>query len=151
MGAKAPPRPPFAGKHSFARVAKSASQPSKGVCPLPCAKSSPVVVCGQDLVDNIGFYQHCALVCRFFGFWPLLLNLHRWVSDSWKPLVAHNIDLFRCAKGFFIASFNLRLIGIRFWASCELGEFTPSLSSFGQLPLTLSLNRLMCIRFGFAL
>lgn len=57
-------------------------------------------------VDNIDFYQRRALVCRFAGFSPSLPDLHCWVSDSWKPLVAHNIELFPCAKGFFIASFT---------------------------------------------
>lgn len=105
-GAKVLPQTSFAGKRSFARVARSATQPSKGIHPLPYAKSSLVVVCGQDVVDNIGFYQRCALVCRFFGLWPSLPDLHRWVSDSWRSFVAHNVELFPCAKGFFIASFT---------------------------------------------
>lgn len=58
------------------------------------------------MVDNIRFYKRCALVCRFSGLWPSLLNLHSWVSKSWKPLVTHNIELFPCAKSFFIASFT---------------------------------------------
>lgn len=60
-------------------------------------------------MENINLYQHSALVCKFAGFWPSLPNLHHWVSDSWKPLVAYGIELFPCAKGFFIASFTSTL------------------------------------------
>lgn len=68
---------PFVGKHSFARVIKSTAQPSKGVRPLPCAKTSLIVVCGREVLENMDFYQCSTLVCRFTGFWPSLLNLHR--------------------------------------------------------------------------
>ncbi|XP_057815843.2 uncharacterized protein LOC131029395 [Cryptomeria japonica] len=96
---------PSTGVSSFARLAIAALPPNEKPCPLSSANTSPVVVCRQDVIDNIGFYQLCGLVCRFIGLWPSLPDLHRWVSNSYKPLVAGCIELFPYAKGFFIASF----------------------------------------------
>lgn len=79
---------------------------SRETSSLSCAKTSPLVVCGQDVVDNIGFYHCCGLVCKFIGLWPSLPDLYCWVSDSWKPFVAGNIEFYPCARGFFIASFD---------------------------------------------
>ncbi|GLJ37023.1 hypothetical protein SUGI_0750230 [Cryptomeria japonica] len=141
VGAKVQPKPSW--RCSFARVARHVARPSKGVRPLPCAKTSPMVVCGQDVVDNIGFYQRCALVYRFSGLWPSLLDLHHWVSDSWRPLVAHNIELFPCAKGFFIASFtsppDRDLVLDKLWAwGVHSLSVKPWSTSFN--PLTKPLN-----------
>lgn len=45
-GAMVTPKPFVASKRNFARVARYVAQPSKGFRLLPCASSSPVVVCG---------------------------------------------------------------------------------------------------------
>lgn len=54
-GAKIPLRASFVGRRNFAHVARFAAQPAERVRPFPYAKSSSVVVCEQDVVDNIGF------------------------------------------------------------------------------------------------
>lgn len=65
-------------------------------------------------------------MCRFFNFWPSLIDLHNWVLDSWRPLVASEIEFFLCAKGFFIASFSsyearkLVLVKLRVWGEQSL-------------------------------
>lgn len=83
IGTMVPPRPsPFVSGWSFARVVKSATHLPKGTHPLPCAKTSPVVVYGLEVVENVDFYQHRALVCKFTRLWTSLLDLHCWVSDS---------------------------------------------------------------------
>lgn len=138
--ANALPRPSFARNRSFARVARSTAHPSKGVRPLPCAKTSTIVVCGQEVVENINFYQHSALVYRFVGFWPSLPNLHHCVSNSWKPLVAYGIELFPCAKGFFIASFtstlDCDLVMGKLWSwgdhSLSIKPWSPSFNPFTE-------------------
>ncbi|XP_059068202.1 alcohol dehydrogenase-like 1 [Cryptomeria japonica] len=62
VGAKVHPRPSsFAGGQSIAHVTRFAAHPLKGIHPLPCAKTSHVVVCGQEVVENVDFYQCCAL------------------------------------------------------------------------------------------
>lgn len=95
--ARVPPPEPFSiAGWSFSHVARSPDvHPPKGKsCPLPFSKTSPIMTCGQDVVENVGFYQNCGLVCRFVGFWHSLPDLHHWVSDSWKPLVAGPIELY---------------------------------------------------------
>ncbi|XP_059070523.1 receptor-like protein kinase FERONIA [Cryptomeria japonica] len=85
IGALVPPRFFVAGKHNFARVAKSVAQPSRGVRLLPCAKSSPVV-------DKIGFYQCCHLAS------DCSISRHKGAATWWKNaivdhLTIHAIDL----------------------------------------------------------
>lgn len=60
-GANALPIPSFVGNRSFARVARSDAHPSKGVHPLPCAKTSPIV-------ENINFYNAMLWSADLLGF-----------------------------------------------------------------------------------
>lgn len=71
----APPKP-LAGGRSFTRMARSVAHPSKGIRPLPYAKTSSVVVYDQEVVENVDFFQRYTLLCQFNGFWPSLSDLH---------------------------------------------------------------------------
>lgn len=61
MGVGVPPPKLFSfiGGYNFSRVSNSVvAHPPKGKShPLACAKISPIVVCGQDVVDNVEFDQ----------------------------------------------------------------------------------------------
>lgn len=71
MGIEVPPPKPFSTTNGliFSCVAKSSTTlPTKRKShPLACVKSSSIVVCGHDVVDNVDLYQCCGLVRLFVG------------------------------------------------------------------------------------
>jgi hypothetical protein len=38
----------------------------------------------KDVIAQAARLTAKALVCRFNGFWPSLVNFHDWISKSWK-------------------------------------------------------------------
>ena len=47
-----------------------------------------------------------ALVCRFNGYWPKLVDLHKWLDACWKPLLQQTFSIYPCAWGFFMIDFD---------------------------------------------
>lgn len=77
----------------------------------------------------------------FFQFLVFFLDLHKWVLDSWSTLVASKIELFPCAKGFFITIFvsieDCYLVLGRLWTWVEHSLLLkPWTSSFNPLSTT---------------
>jgi hypothetical protein len=51
-------------------------------------------------------YSSTTLIFQFIGLWPRLVDLHKWISDLWKPKIKGEVFIFPCAKGFFIVMFD---------------------------------------------
>ena len=60
----------------------------------------------EDIFHTAEDLSSLAAIFRFRGYWPSLVDLHGWISKNWTPLIDHNIHIFPCAKGFFIAKFQ---------------------------------------------
>jgi hypothetical protein len=61
----------------------------------------------KDVVVQVAFYSTNGLVCHFNGLWPCLVDLHKWISNSWKPQLKEEAFIYPCEKGFFIVEFDL--------------------------------------------
>jgi hypothetical protein len=53
------------------------------------------------------FFQENGLICHFNGLWLQLVDLNGWISSYWKPLIKEYLFIHPCAKGSFIAKFDL--------------------------------------------
>jgi hypothetical protein len=82
------------------------------------------------------FIVPMVLCVHFNGLWPHLVDLHKWILDSWKPEIKEEDFIYPYAKGFFIVEFDLAedmdLIlnsGPWFWGNSRLcmKPWTPSL------------------------
>lgn len=60
----------------------------------------------EEIIHNSSVFESHGLICRFWGFWPSLPQLHTWISQSWEPILKGSINIFPSAKGFFIAKFE---------------------------------------------
>ena len=67
---------------------------------------SPTVQMVKASLDEALKFSESALICRFNGFWPRMIALHNWISEVWKPLISDEINIYPCAKGFFILNFE---------------------------------------------
>jgi hypothetical protein len=63
---------------------------------------------GQYVEEEEEYYRSVSLVCHFNGLWPKLVNLNRWISATWIPVMQQESFIHPCAKYFFIVEFNLR-------------------------------------------
>ena len=67
---------------------------------------APTVQVVKASLDEALKFSESALICRFNGFWPRLTTLHSWISEVWKPLIFDEINIYPCAKGFFLVDFE---------------------------------------------
>jgi len=87
------------GKASFRDVVKNVSRsPSCLLVQEAPTLSIPIM---KDVVSKAALYNTNALVFRFNGLWPPLVDLHNWVLDFWK-LELKEAFIYPGAKGFFI-------------------------------------------------
>jgi hypothetical protein len=89
------------GKASFKNVVKN------GLCSshFLVYVTIPIV---KDLVDQVAFYNTNGHVCYFSSLWPCLVDLHKWILDSWTPELKEEVFIYPYTKGFFIVKFDLR-------------------------------------------
>ena len=92
-----------------------------------------------------------ALVCRFNGVWPPLVDLHVWIMKNWKPLSKQSFSISPLAQGFFADIFkspkdrSLRSgNGPWFWDSSGLfvepwPRFDPSFASISSVSIWIRL------------
>jgi len=94
---------------SFAKIA-AGSLSASGQAPAHIVSEAPAptVQLVQASLDEALKFSESALVCRFNGFWPQLTALHSWISEVWKPLIPDAINIYPCARGFFIVDFENR-------------------------------------------
>ena len=57
-------------------------------------------------IKGIKALTDIALVCRFNGYWPKLIDLHSWQDACWKPLLQKTFSIYPCARGFFVIDFD---------------------------------------------
>lgn len=67
---------------------------------------APIVQVVQASLDEALKLSKSALICRFNGFWPQLTALHNWISEVWKPVISDEINIYPCARSFFIVDFE---------------------------------------------
>jgi len=48
---------------------------------------------GEEDFSCVEFILHQVLVCIFNGFMPQLIDLRKWISDSWKPLFSGDMNI----------------------------------------------------------
>ena len=41
----------------------------------------------EDSIEEAIKFPSSALVCQFNGLWRHLVDLHKWISKVWKPLI----------------------------------------------------------------
>lgn len=58
----------------------------------------------QEAIDDEERLSERALVCRFNGLWPKLVDLHPWTSSAWS--LKEEALICPCARGFFIVIFG---------------------------------------------
>jgi hypothetical protein len=83
-------------------------------------KEAPTIslLMGQEAEDEEVYFRENALICRFNGLWPRLVDLNGWISAHWKPLIKEDLFIHPCSKGFFIAEFDLAADRDLILASC---------------------------------
>ena len=67
---------------------------------------APIVQVVQASLDEALKFSESALICLFIGFLPQLTALHNLISKVWKPVISDEIDIYPCARGFFIVDFE---------------------------------------------
>ena len=92
---------------SFAKITGGSSA-SGGQSPAHIVSEAPAptIQVVQDSLDEALKFSESALICRFNGFWPRLIALHNWISEVWKPIISDEINIYPCARGFFIVDFE---------------------------------------------
>jgi hypothetical protein len=96
-----------------------------------------------------------ALVCRFNGFWPSLVDLRSWIDSEWSPLLVGEVSVCPFAKGFFAAIFEssderdlVSSSGPWFWGRAGLSvqpwtpDFDPATASISSAPVWVRLPSL---------
>ena len=92
---------------SFAKITGGSSA-SGGQSPAHIVSEAPAptIQVVQDSLDEALKFSESALICRFNGFWPQVIALHNWISEVWKPIISDEINIYPCARGFFIVDFE---------------------------------------------
>ena len=92
---------------SFVKIV-AGSFSSRGQAPTQIISEAPdpTVQVVQASLDEAFKFSESALICRFNGFWPRLSALHNWISEVWKPVISDEINIYPCARGFFIVDFE---------------------------------------------
>jgi hypothetical protein len=106
-GPRAPgPSGSFPTSYSEAVKTETSARSFPSVCSV---KEAPAISLrmGQEAEDEEVYFRENALICRFNGFWPRLVDLNGWISAHWKPLIKEDLFIHPCPKGFFIAEFDL--------------------------------------------
>ena len=93
-----------------------------------------------------------ALIFRFNGFWPKLVDLHSWLDAHWKPLLQQTFSIYPCARGFFVIDFynqedrsTIVEVGPWFWGNSGLfmqqwnPNFNPTTTSITTVPVWVKL------------
>jgi hypothetical protein len=94
------------GLHSAApEVASRQGRPPGLHAAVPEAPTVSIQM-SQEALTHARHYDNHALVCRFNGFWPNLLDLLSWISSDWYPLLDGEVITCPCAKGFFVVVFE---------------------------------------------
>jgi len=62
--------------------------------------SSLNVPMDEEVLDCEKYFLENGLVCRFNGFWLRLADLHKWIFETWKPLLMDNLNIYPMAQGF---------------------------------------------------
>ena len=96
-----------------------------------------------------------ALICRFNGYWPKMVDLHAWLDACWKPLLQQTFSIYPCARGFFVIDFDnqedkstIVEVGPWFWGSSGLfmqpwnPNFNPSTTFISTAPVWVRLPNL---------
>jgi hypothetical protein len=65
------------------------------------------VTLGQDIgMKEVLVYSECGLVGRF-GYWSMAArDIHRWVEDTWGPVLGYLSEVFILIKGWFCFLFK---------------------------------------------
>jgi len=81
----------------------------------------------EEAFNHEMFLLGQGLVCRFHGFWSSLIDLHKWILETWKPHLTNHLNIYPMAQGFFVVvSSNIddkKSIcdyGSQFWRSVSL-------------------------------
>jgi hypothetical protein len=134
---------------SFWVVVKRNLKPSSS---LVHEAPTPTISLKKDAISKLAHLSSTTLICRFNGLWPQLVDIHDWISRSWAPDLKGDVFIHPCARGFFIAEFDLKedrdLIfsyGPWFWGSSGLclkpwtPSFDPSKDSLSSAPVWVQL------------
>ncbi|GLJ41482.1 hypothetical protein SUGI_0858510 [Cryptomeria japonica] len=110
---------------------------------------------GPDILEAERTHTEHTLICRFHKLWPRLDDLHKWVAKTWQPLLAGELFICPCAKGFFLVvcssredrglllqkgpwSWDKAYLCLKPWYS----DFDPLTESFSKIPVWVRLPNL---------
>lgn len=114
------PDPPGSIPSSYSEAVKSTTSVRSFPSASCSVKEAPAIslLMGQEAEDEEDYFRENALICRFNGLWPRLVDLNGWISAHWKPLIKEDLFIHPCSKGFFIAEFDLAADQDLILASC---------------------------------
>jgi hypothetical protein len=145
---------------------RSATQVQAGTSPstgrekarglYPVTECLPKIIQMLEMaVKGINALSDRALVCRFNGYWPKLVDLRSWLDACWKSLLHQTFSIYPCARGFFVIDFDNQedrytIVEAEpwFWGSSGLfmqhwsPTFNPSTTSISTVPVWVRLPNL---------
>jgi hypothetical protein len=143
-----------AGRASFKDVASlrgGSSAPKTAIIEAPTVS----IQMPKEALVYSSQLSKLALICRFNGFWPNLVDLRSWIDSEWSPLLVDEVTVCPLAKGFFAAIFEssderdlVSSSGPWFWGRAGLSvqpwtpDFDPATASISSAPVWVRLPSL---------